>query len=837
MKLALPALLVSAGVLGAQQQLIDFRRDVEPVLRARCHACHGAQMQTNGLRLDQREAALGGSLSGPVIKPGDSAGSPLIQRVSSEKETFRMPPTGPPLTAQEIETLRSWIDQGALWPGGETASPPPPAAAPVKIHWAYRPIDKPRTPSVRNPAWVRNPVDAFVLARLEAEGVTPSAEASRNTLIRRLSLDLTGLPPEPEEVEAFLTDNRPDAYERLVDRLLASPHYGEKWARHWLDLAHYADSDGYEKDRVRPYAWRYRHWVIEALNRDLPFDQFTIEQMAGDLLPDATTEERVATGFFRNTLTNREAGVDREEARFEQVINRTNTFGTVWLGLTVGCAQCHNHKFDPLSQKEYYQLFAFFDGAMETDIDAPVPGEIGPYLKELPEYEKKRTVLLEEYEVPALEAEWEGFLQGALADPGKSHEWDFALTSMKAMLDHAERILQTPPEKRTARQKRGLTEYFISSPGPSIGRDKTKLDGLKELRKKLRALDDAFPSLSEAQLMAADPLYEGTHIRVRGDWRRKGLEVEPGTPSVLPPLPAGGPPTRLTLARWLVSPENPLAARVTVNRIWQELFGRGLVFTSDDFGVQGETPSHPELLDWLAAEFRDQGWSMKRIIRRIVTSATYRQSSHARPELLERDPENELLARQSRLRLPAELVRDSALAASGLLDPRIGGPSVRPPQPKGIAELGYANSVKWEESEGRDRYRRGLYIHFQRTTPYPQLMTFDAPDSNVSCTRRARSNTPLQALNLLNDPVFFEAAEALAWRIEREAAGDFDQRLDRAFQLCLAREPSLGERRRLKEYFDRQTAILEKEGANGAFTAWAGLARVLLNLDEFITRE
>jgi hypothetical protein len=672
-------------------------------------------------------------------------------------------------------------------------------------------------------SWVRNPVDAFVLARLERDSIDPSPEASRETLLRRLALDLTGLPPSPGDAREFLNDNRPDAYERLVEKLLDSPYFGERWARQWLDLAHYADSDGYEKDQVRPYAWRYRHWVIEALNRNMPFDQFTIEQLAGDTLPDASVDQRVATGFLRQTLTNREAGVDRREARFEQVVSRTNTISSVWLGLTGGCAQCHDHKYDPISQKEYYQLFAFVHSAEESTIDAPLPGEIGPYLQALPEYRKKRHSLLDEYKIGELQPAWEANVRLAMEQPGKDLEWDFAVTQVKALIDGAEKVIMAGAANRSERDSKRITDYFIRNPGQVISRDKELVAKLKELRGKLLALDDEFPLPAQAMVMEEDRKSPPAHLAVRGDWREKGIQVEPGTPAVLPPFKVDLKHPRLSLARWVVAPENPLTARVTANRIWQELFGRGLVRTSEDFGTQGEKPSHPELLDWLASEFRDRGWSMKQLIRTIVTSATYRQSSRVRPELAERDPDNSLLARQNRLRLPAELIRDAALAASGLLNPDIGGRSVRPPQPAGVAELGYSNSVKWVESTGRDRYRRGLYTHFQRTTPYPMLITFDAPDSNVSCSRRRVSNTPLQALNLLNDPVYFEAAQALAHRLSVEAGSG--NKLEYAFQVCLARKPTPRERERLQKYLDGQKSD------------WVGLSRVLMNLDEFITRE
>jgi hypothetical protein len=814
----------------------DFTKQVRPILQKNCYACHGPALQQSGLRLDAREEAMRGGYSGPAIVKGDSNASRLIQRVTAEKPPERMPPAGPGLKAEEIAVLRAWIDAGAVWP--ESAKAPPKAdARPRSTHWAFQRVERPAPPAVKQSNWPRNPIDNFILARLEKEGVTPSPEAAKTTLLRRVSLDLTGLPPTPYEIEEFLGDTSPDAYERLVDRLLASPHYGERWARQWLDLAHYADSDGYEKDLPRPHAWRWRHWVINALNGDMPFDEFTRLQLAGDLLPGRTVEHHVATGFLRNTLTNREAGVDRDEARFEQIVSRTNTVSTAWLGLTMSCAQCHDHKYDPLSQKDYYSLFAFFNSVDEEDIDAPLPGEVGPYLQALPEWKRKRQALLEEYEVPELLQQWEAKMVEAIDHPGRSPEWDFSLTSMKAMFNNAVRVLKKGPRRSEVEQFR-LTNYFIQSPGVAPGLDKEKLARFKELREKLKQLDKSFPALSQAQVMVEDPEAPPTHIHIKGDWRQKGIPVARATPAVLPPLRANGEPTRLDLANWIVSRDNPLTARVWVNRAWQEFFGRGLVRTSEDFGTQGEQPSHPELLDWLAAEFMDSGWRMKHIHRLIVTSATYRQSSHARPELSQRDPENTLLARQSRLRLPAETLRDVALAASGLLDTRIGGRSVYPPQPEGVAQLGYGGN-EWPESTGPDRYRRGLYIFFQRTSPYPMLMNFDAPDSNFSCTRRPRSNTPLQSLNLLNDEVFYEAANALAWRVEREAPDNsFTGKLEYAFLLTLGRKPTDAERERLAAYYDQQSQIFAREANGGQpLSAWLGVGRVLLNLDEFIVRE
>ena len=824
----------------------DFARDVAPVFEKHCLGCHGPQMQMNGLRLDQKESALKGSRSGPVIVPRNSAGSRLIRLVSGTSPDKKvMPPAGTRLTAAEIATLRAWIDQGAAWPDGFVI-----AAARPK-HWAFQPITHPAPPAVRNRAWARNAIDDFVLAKLEAEGVAPSPEASKATLIRRLSLDLTGLPPSPEEVRAFLNDNRPDAYDRLVDRLLDSAHYGEKWGRYWLDLARYADSDGYEKDRARPWAWRWREWVIDALNHDMPYDEFTIEQLAGDLLPARTEDMLVATGFNRNTLTNREGGTDPEQFRDEQVLDRAATLGTVWLGVTVGCAQCHDHKFDPIKQKEFYQLAAFFNSEDEVNVPAPLPGEVGPWMEARPEYMRKRQALLDEYKVSDYQADWENKLRYAAQHSGEHQDWDFAYGEFTHNIDNGRKVLFTDPAKRSEVQQFAMTDYAIAVCGNAFPKDYCKSLNLGELRAKLNALDAATPHISYAPVLMDSDTPRKTYVHIKGDWREHGDEVQPDTPAVLPPLPAGQPHTRLTLARWLVSPENPLTARVEVNRLWQELFGRGIVHTSEDFGTQGDRPTHPELLDWLATEFRNRGWSVKQMVRLMVTSATYRQSSHARPELEGRDPDNMLLARQARLRLPAELIRDEALSDAGLLDLRIGGRSVKPPQPKGVSELSYANSVKWVESTGADRYRRGLYIHFQRTSPYPQLMNFDAPNADLACTRRERTDTPLQALNLMNDSVFFEAAQGMALRVVREGGTDFGDRLNYAYVVTLGREPVTRERERMERYYSEARKGLANDSA--AMTAlfpnqiegvpqldaaaWVELSRVMLNLDEFITRE
>jgi hypothetical protein len=661
------------------------------------------------------------------------------------------------------------------------------------------------------------------LARLEREEISPAPEADRSTLLRRVSLDITGLPPSPGEVAAFAADSEADGWDRVVDRLLASPHYGEKWGRHWLDQARYGDSDGYRGDAFRPYAWRWRNWVIDALNGDMPFDRFTIEQVAGDLLPSA----QIATGFQRNTLTNREGGIDPEQFRVEAVIDRANTVGTVWLGLTVGCAQCHDHKYDPITQRDYYRLFAFFNTAEEWTIDAPLAGELGPHLAARPGHDRWRAELLGRYGVGPLQSEWERHMIEAAARPGTWADWDHAFDDLRTSLSDGEKILRTPPDRRVPRQTKLLTDYFLANYHRVISKERAAELKFDELRKELSQLDNSLPALSEAMVIREETPHRVTHLFQRGDFRSPGEAVSPATPAILHPLRAEGVPTRLDLARWLVSPENPLTARVIVNRVWQQYFGRGLVKTSENFGSQGEAPSHPELLDWLASEFVNSGWRLKHLHKLIVMSAAYRQSSTIRPELVSRDPGNALLARQSRVRLPAELIRDGALAASGLLDSTIGGPSAA------------------------DGYRRGMYMRMFRNKPHPFLANFDAPNGYAPVCRRMQSTTPLQALNLLNDPIFNEAARALALRVFREAA-DSESRLNRAFLLALGRPPSSAEREDLLAYLVKLKRLLGDHrdsaqeivpsalipmGSSVEVAAWTGLASVLLNTDEFITRE
>lgn len=736
----------SATEPGGDLVAMDYARDVLPILSRNCFTCHGPDeaSRESGLRLDQAETAFAETEGGSTaIVPGDPSSSELFIRVTSGDPELVMPPTtsGHQLTAAQIDILRSWIAQGAKF----------------DTHWSLRPITNGTPPEVGNRTWPRNAIDHFVLDRLEQEGLAPSVEADRPTLIRRLSFDLLGLPPTVDEIASFQSDSSPDAYERLVDRMLASPHFGERWGRYWLDLAHFADSDGYLGDALRPHAWVYRDWLIDAINRDLPFDEFTIEQLAGDLLPSATLSQRVATGFLRNTLRNTEAGVDLEEYRLKEIVDRVNTIGVGWLGLTLGCAECHSHKYDPISQREFYQIFSFFNDA--DDIDIPIPEPEGP---------------------------------------SKTEEDQHKTTTTKA-------------------------------------------------------------PTTKAMTIAARKSPRHSYVHLRGDYRNRGEPVQPGTPVVLPPLASRTEkPDRLDFARWLVASDNPLVPRVAVNQIWQQLFDRGLVSPPDNFGVAGQGPSHPELLDWLAHHYAHGGWSRKAMIRLIVTSATYRQTSAHRPDLQRLDPENVLLARQSRFRLDAENIRDAALTVADSLWRRIGGPSIRPPQPAYITSI--SRNAQWPVSTGPDLYRRGVYILLRRATPYPTLLTFDAPDSTAVCVRRERSNSPLQALTLLNDPVFFEAARTFGLQLAASNTQTVAERLREAFERCCGRQPKADELARLHRFWEERLAAYQADLTNADAllqsessttdkmpeiasqnqaeqAAWVLTARVLMNLDLFMTRE
>ncbi len=986
---------------------VDFERDIRPVLAAHCFECHGEDAQESSLRLDSSAAILTGGNSGPALIAGKRGESVLLKAIQGDdQEVAKMPPDGPALSAEQIELVGRWIDEGAKMPSESAYQ----HARCASDHWSFQPPGPAEPPRVNDAAWVRNPIDAFVLAQLGVAGLTPAAEADKTTLIRRVTLDLIGLPPTVEQIDAFLADSRSDAYERVVDRLLNSPHYGEHWARDWLDIARYADSNGYTIDGGRSI-WKYRDWVIAAMNRDLPFDRFAIEQLAGDMLPGARTDQIVATGFHRNTLVNEEGGTDKEQFRVEAVIDRVSTTGAAFLGLTVGCARCHDHKYDPISQREFYQLFAIFNNCDEPALPVPTDQqakEMPALLAEIEQSEERLAMV--DANSGSRQAEWESSLAGKLAvnwtsldgrvesaggaeiisladssllvggkipsgdtytlraplprqsvtallletlpheslpgkGPGLSPEGAFILSEIaietetaagkhKAVpvaaaladfspdpgpvshaidgkpktgwrvadpahlgvpqtaifilqeplpndasevvvaLTHAHgnephqigrfrvsvstatpavlglptavRVaLATPAAQRTDGQRKAIREHY-----QTLDPERMPLAAqIAELKKRRKQIERA---TTTTLVMREREEPRETHVHLRGDFLRPGAVVRPDVPEVLPPLVARGQRAdRLDFARWLVDENNPLTARVTVNRIWQRHFGQGLVATENDFGTQGELPSHPELLDWLARQFMASGWSQKALHRTIVTSATYRESSHARDDLAKADPYNKLLGRQQRLRLQAESIRDVALAASGMLSEEIGGPGVYPPQPEGIYRFTQQKKF-WGESKGEDRYRRGMYTYLWRSSLYPFLKTFDAPDATVACTRRSRSNTPLQALTLANDRAFFEIAQGFAAELLAAPAVDDAARVRLAFRRALARDPADEELSSLLEYLQSERGrfaeatkdaaeVAPKQRPDGTddatAAAWTMLARVLLNLDEFITRE
>ena len=1015
--------LISMNLLKADEKLLFFKQRIEPVLEEHCYSCHSAAAKAikGGLRLDTRSAIRRGGESGPAVVPGKVEESLLLAAL--RYEGLEMPPNAK-LPNEVIQDFIKWIESGAV-DSRLVAKSEAERRKKAKSHWAFQRIERPVVP-VSNSRWIRNDVDQFILSKLRAEEVKPSPEADPRTLIRRLFLDLIGLPPTPQETQAFLDDPSEVNYQKTVSDLLDSPHYGERWGRYWLDMARYADSNGYEADRPRPHAWRWRDWVINSLNDSMPFDQFTIEQLAGDLLPNATLEQRVATGFNRNTLVNTEGGVDREEDRVKRTVDRTNTVGKVWLGLTLGCTQCHSHKYDPITQHEYYGMYAFFNSLAEPDIPAPTPEQVAEFEVELARHEiqhQQKLRAVRDYRSDSM-SQWEKqlrkqlnsdtqtdpdcvnnqsdktwelvnplslsatsgsqffveddlavFVKGpndqedtytivtetslseitairleVLADerlaakgPGLAGNGNFVLSSLRVYVepvsDNDDRNLGERIRLKTARADfsqggRQVISVIGDDPAdgwaiyPDVGVDhyavfelrekinhvgdsepvritiqmdhqthkdhnigKFRLsftthkhpvpDGLEttafsdllssdintrrgedvirlvkyfdyretELDKLIDAVkthQESFPRSPKleikAQVVMEMPNPRTTQIHVRGSFLDKGDLVTRTTPSILPELVTGNrEPSRLDLAKWLVGSENPLTARVIVNRIWQQHFGRGIVVSDDDFGTQGEPPTHPKLLDWLAAEFRETGWNMKQLHRLIVTSATWRQSSFSRPELKERDPYNIWLARQNRLRVEAEIIRDMALSASGLIFHKIGGRSVYPPQPADLVKLGFQTSLSWPENQDQNRYRRGMYTFFQRTVPYPMLIEFDASDSNAACTRRERSNTPLQALTLWNDPVFVECAQHLGARLLKEVPADEDnavnvieKRIRLAYELCFSRPPSKEELQVVGRLYKEAA---DKDGVQTDPVAAFAVARVLLNLDEFITRE
>ncbi len=772
--LALMAVLLFAPARAAAE-LLRYNRDIRPILSDICFACHGPDKNKvkGELRLDVRDLALKAAKSGEcAIVPGDTKRSEVVRRIFSDDEDELMPKleSHKSLTAAQKEKLRLWIEQGAEY----------------EPHWSFAPLAVVAIPAVKQTAWPRNPLDAFVLATLESNQLRPAAEASKETLIRRVTLDLTGLPPTLPEVDAYLADTSADAYEKVVNRLLASPNYGERMAVDWLDAARYADTNGYQVDRDREI-WRWRDWVIDAFNRNLSFDQFTIEQLAGDLLPNATMEQRIASGFNRNSMLNEEGAIDPEEFLAEYAANRAETTAAVWLALTFNCCRCHDHKFDPLSARDFYSLKAFFnnipergDGNYKESIKVNSP----PQLK-LP--------------APEIDAK--------------------ILQLQTTLLESA----RTNTQAEVAALKKQISDAELSLPTTLV------MEENKEMRP--------------------------TFILMRGAFDSPGEKVERATPKVLPAMADDLPRNRLGLAKWLVDLRNPLTARVAVNRYWQQVFGYGLVKTSEDFGAQGEAPTHPELLDWLATDFMSHGWDVKRLMKMLVTSATYRQHSRFTPQLLEIDPENRLLARGGRNRLMGEFIRDQALAVSGLLVNQQGGPAVRPYHPPGLYEqvtaVGGVNT--YVAGKGDDLYRRSIYTYWKRSVPHPAMLVFGTPFREVCTLQRPRSNTPLQALNLMNDDTYVEAARFLAERMMHSST-DPAARLTFGFRSVLIRMPKPDELAILDHAYQRSLADFKNDpaaakallgvGAKPAdpqlnvteLAALATVASTILCMDETVTK-
>lgn len=809
----------------AQTAKVQFARDILPILSSHCFTCHGPDDKGRkaGLRLDVAETATKTLRSGNrAVVPSDTKNSALVARVFADGDD-RMPPpkSNHTLKDSEKKLLKRWIEEGAEY----------------QRHWSFVAPTRPALPQIKNKVWVRNPVDAFILARLEKESLQPALEADRYTLARRAAIDLTGLPPTLEMADAFVNDKSDDAYEKYVDRLLALPSYGERWAQVWLDLARYADSNGYAEDQPRTI-WKFRDWVIEAINANMPFDQFTIEQIAGDLLPNPTQEQLMATGFHRNTLTNSEGGTSREEFRNIAVVDRVNTTFQVWMGVTMACAQCHNHKFDPLTQEEYFQVFAIFNQSEDND-----QVDNRPNLMYLSLENAKRKA--------ALEAE-SASLQNELKKlhpnlDSLQEKWEKETVKDK-LPKNIQDILAQAAAKRNPKQKEELADYF-----------RTTLPELKDIQPrilKIRAeLTQVQPVPTPIMKDLPEAQKRNTKIHIRGDFLNQGKDVKPGVPSLFHPLPEGISPNRLALAKWLVDPRNPLTARITVNRYVEQIFGVGLVQTPEDYGLRSSMPHHPELLDWLAVEFQESmKWDVKKLLKMLVTSAAYRQSSKVSPAVVERDPENRRFSRGPRYRSSAEMIRDQALFVSGLLSRKMYGPSVRPPQPKTGLSAAFGPGTDWTASTGEDKYRRALYTYWRRTTPYPSMATFDAPTRTVCTVNRPRTNTPLQALVTLNDPCYVEAAQALARRLVKEGGSTPEARVRYGFRVCLIRPPSEQEVQRLTALYEKSHqafAANQKEAQQMAteplgplpdgmdaaeLAAWTVLGNVLLNLDEMFAK-
>ncbi len=798
---------------------IDYARDVRPILSRNCFQCHGPddQARKGDLRLDERASALGELPTGSrAIVPERPDASELMERVTTEDLSLAMPPpkAGKRLSEVEVATLRRWIEEGATY----------------SKHWAYvRPVRR-AIPAVSDRAWPVNEIDYFILAGLDRENLRPAPASDRGSLLRRVALDLTGLPPTIEEADRFIHDTRPDAYEHAVDRLLAKPSYGERWAAVWIDLARYADSQGYIHDPARTI-WRWRDWLIEALNENLPYDRFTAEVLAGDLLPNPSPSQVIATGFHRNTTNNTEGGANPEEYRHASVVDRVNTTMQVWMGTTLGCAQCHSHKYDPFTQKEYYQLFAIFNATEDNNSETPLL-EIAHIGRE--DDRSRLAARLAESKTRLDEATRKVDLQ--------REEWERAV-ERAALPKEIGEIVALPADQRKKEQLDKLTSYHRSLDADWSSRQADAT-----------AVQIEFDKVTTTTLVMKEGPARATHVAIRGEFQNRGESVGPGVPAALHPVPAGEKLDRLGLARWIVDPENPLTARVAANRLWQEVFGVGIVETSEEFGSQGDPPSNPDLLDWLATEYVRVGWDTKQLLKRIVMSAAYCQSSHVSYELTSRDPFNRLVARGPRVRLPAETVRDQALFVAGLLSAKMYGPPVHPPQAINGLAAAFGASTDWETSRGEDRHRRALYTRWRRNLPYASMITFDAPERSVCSVRRIRTNTPLQALVTLNDQVYVEAAQALARRILADGGDTVSSRASYGFRLALTRLPTGEESQRLIILYESARAALAAdpvkagalatkpigslpEGMNTVdAAAWTAVANVLLNLDEFLAK-
>jgi hypothetical protein len=838
---ALPTTLLLAAAGAAEPIPWDFNRDIRPILSENCFYCHGqdANHRQAGLRLDQRDEAVDYG----AIVPHDPEASELLRRVDETDPDLQMPPPGSnrSLTDEQRQMLRAWIAAGA----------------PYAEHWAYVPPQRAALPEVQRAEWIRQPLDHFVLARLEAQGWGPAPEADRATLVKRLYIDLLGLPPTPEEVTEFITDEEPQAYERLVDRLLASPHYGERMALGWLDAARYADSNGFQQDGDT-WQWIWRDWVVGAMNRDLPFDQFTIWQLAGDLLPDATTEQKIASGFNRNHLLNGEGGAIPEEQRFVNLFDRVDTTATTWLGLTMACAQCHDHKYDPITQRDYYQLLDAFNRVPERGVPQYFSPRIrvAPPFVELPTEENRTRIAEFEAEMAALQpqvaaavdAAFAGWRQAVLSEAFSREQAGFDDTLRAWLAKPAGERSEEENQEAAAR----LKKHFQEKVQPTLITQIRVLGELENIQKRLAAYRaDQIPRV----MIMSDEQPRETAILDRGEYLNPTEHVSFSTPSFLPPLPDGAPRNRWGLAQWLVADEHPLTARVQVNRMWQHFFGTGIVKTAEDFGVQSEYPVHRELLDWLAVEFREQGWSMKAMQRMMVTSATYRQSSRMTEWHREEDGENRLLARASRFRMPAPVLRDWALAAAGLLEAKIHGTPVYPYQPEGVWEslaITKERDFTYPASSGADLYRRSVYTFWRRTVRPANM--FDTASRQACTVRLSITSTPLHALTMLNDPTWVEAARVLAEKAF-EVDGDTRRRLTWAFERVLCRTPTHSEREILQRAYEKQLLVYADDPASadallgvgesprqesldaGAHAAMTAVCLAILNLDEALTRE